>query len=269
MSKKLEKRPAFQFYPKDLLSDTETMAMPNEVMGMYFKLLCFDWINDGVPDNDATILKVTNFEYMNEDAALRDPEDYGKAIALLRNKLMPHPLKEGYLTNPRLQKEREKQDERAKERSVSGKKGADSRWKKPKKRGIAKPSSKNGSATQQPMAKNGSSSSSSSSTSTKLLSKDSKGQSPTSYGNEEINKMLIALKTKIGIEDFADAQKWARIYAKNCLRLVDKIGPKEFSKRLEAILDDSFKRKNCNKIRYVYEQIKGFMPEAEDDKIIV
>ena len=77
--------------------------------------------------------------------------------------------------------------------------------------------------------------------------------------NPDINKMLEALKRKIGVDDFADSQRWARIYAKHCLSLMDSLGQNEFSRRLDIILNDSFKRKNCNKIKYVYGQIKGFI----------
>jgi hypothetical protein len=79
------------------------------------------------------------------------------------------------------------------------------------------------------------------------------------FGNDEINKMLSALKGKIEIEDFADAGKWSRIYAKHCLNLIKKIGKDEFVRRLDIILQDDFKRKNCNKIKFVYNEIKGFI----------
>ncbi len=49
------KSPAFQLYPKDVLSDSLAMVMPNDCFGIYMKLLFHDWINDGIQDNDATI----------------------------------------------------------------------------------------------------------------------------------------------------------------------------------------------------------------------
>lgn len=79
------------------------------------------------------------------------------------------------------------------------------------------------------------------------------------YGNLEINKMLEALKVKIGIDDFADTQRWSRIYAKLCLKLMADLGKDEFVRRLNILLMDSFHRKNCNKIKYVYNNIKGFI----------
>lgn len=88
------------------------------------------------------------------------------------------------------------------------------------------------------------------------------------YGNIEINKMLEALKGKIGIDDFADTQRWARIYAKNCFSLMGKIGKDEFVRRLDIILNDDFKRKNCNRIKFVYNEIKGFI-EPKNNILII
>lgn len=74
----------------------------------------------------------------------------------------------------------------------------------------------------------------------------------------EISNMLTALKEKIGISDFADSAIERNI-AKHCVNLLGKIGKDEFVRRLDIILQDSFKHKNCNSIRYVYNQIKGFI----------
>ena len=104
------------------------------------------------------------------------------------------------------------------------------------------------------------------------LKKDPKGSSEQApkvqYGNEDINNMLIALKGKLGLEDFSDSQKWGRIYARHCLGLIEKLGKDEFLHRLDSILADSFKRKNCNSIRYLYGQLKGFM-KVDSDKFII
>ena len=42
--------PAFQFYPKDFISDLNVAAMTNEEVGIYIKLLCHCWIEDGLPN---------------------------------------------------------------------------------------------------------------------------------------------------------------------------------------------------------------------------
>jgi phage replication O-like protein O len=93
-----------------------------------------------------------------------------------------------------------------------------------------------------------------------------KGNKPLAYGNAEINNMLLALKGKIQIDSFADSQKWERIYAKHCYTLLEKIGSTEFARRLDIILEDDFKHKNCNKIKYVYEQVKGFIEPTQSIK---
>ena len=46
------KAPAFQFYPKDFLTDDKVLAMSDDILGKYIKLLCIDWLNDGLSKND-------------------------------------------------------------------------------------------------------------------------------------------------------------------------------------------------------------------------
>ena len=79
------------------------------------------------------------------------------------------------------------------------------------------------------------------------------------HGKKEINEILLAIKGKVGIDDFADSQQWQRIYGKHCLNLMGKIGAPEFSRRLEVLMSDNFKAKRLNEIRFVYEQVKGFI----------
>jgi len=152
-----EKRPSFQFYPKDFLSDTDTMAMPNEAIGIYFKLLCYDWVNDGIHNNDKKIMRIVNFEWHDFNGNERDIEDYNIILSHIHSKFIAHPSKEGFLTNPRLQKEREKQKDFIQKKINAGKEGASKRWDKPKHTHIAK----NSTPIVLPMAKNSSSSSSS------------------------------------------------------------------------------------------------------------
>lgn len=78
------------------------------------------------------------------------------------------------------------------------------------------------------------------------------------YGNKEVNEMLLALKGRIGVSAFADSAIERNI-AKHCVNLLEKIGKDEFVRRLDFLLNDNFHRKNCNRIQYVYNQIKGFI----------
>jgi hypothetical protein len=118
----LLKAPAFQFYPKDFLTDSRVMAMSNEVRGMYITLLCVDWLNDGFFETD--ILKLGGFEW-------RDPResDYDKVLPEdvefeLQGCFVPHPTKLHHLTSPLLLEAREKQRLWREKSALGGKKGA-------------------------------------------------------------------------------------------------------------------------------------------------
>jgi len=119
-----EKSPAFQLYPKDILSDGNAMAMPLEAFGAYMKLLCYDWIDDGIPDDAIAWRRLCGYEHFNFQGHERDIEDWDTIASYLRPRFVDHPTKSGYLTNPRLQKEREKQ----KQRSAAAQESANVRW---------------------------------------------------------------------------------------------------------------------------------------------
>ncbi len=119
-----EKSPAFQFYPKDVLSDGNAMAMPAEAFGIYMRLLCFDWIDDGLIDCQKTWMRLGGFDPFDFQGEERRAEDWDIIISHIKPQFVPHPTKEGFVTNPRLLKEREKQSERSAEASKSAKK----RW---------------------------------------------------------------------------------------------------------------------------------------------
>lgn len=78
------------------------------------------------------------------------------------------------------------------------------------------------------------------------------------HGNKEVNGMLVALKKTIGIDAFVDSSL-ERNLATHCVGLIGKIGKDEFVRRLGVLMSDPFHAKNCNKIKYVYNNIKGFI----------
>ena len=44
-----EKSPAFQFYPKDFLADSNVARMSNTEVGIYTRLLCYCWLEGALP----------------------------------------------------------------------------------------------------------------------------------------------------------------------------------------------------------------------------
>jgi len=87
-----------------------------EQEGAYIHLLCFDWQEDGLL-NDMGVL--VHLSRITKDK-----------LMFVLEKFKAHPRKEGWLTHPRLEKERKKQKEFRKKKSVSGKQGAKKRWSK-------------------------------------------------------------------------------------------------------------------------------------------
>ena len=79
------------------------------------------------------------------------------------------------------------------------------------------------------------------------------------FWNKEINDILKALKTSVGCDTFAESEKQQRMYGKHFLNLGKNIGKEEFTNRLKIILQDNFKAKNCNKLAYLYKEIKSFI----------
>lgn len=95
MPKTKEKSPAFQFYPKDWLTDINIIMMEPEERGLYIWALCHDWLEDGLTEEQLTRLC-----------------KYSKGTStLVQERFVPHPTKLGKFTNRRLLKERQNQAE--------------------------------------------------------------------------------------------------------------------------------------------------------------
>jgi uncharacterized protein YdaU (DUF1376 family) len=151
-----ELSPAFQFYPDDWLSSASVTLLSRSQEGDYIRLLCYCWREGSIP-NDAAKL-----------ATLVGKGATEQEMAQLLNLFEIDKKDSTRLIHSRLDRERKKQKKHRKERSLSGAKGAKSRWRKDKQQENSDGSaigSANGSAINQPMAKNGSSSPSSSSSS--------------------------------------------------------------------------------------------------------
>lgn len=78
------------------------------------------------------------------------------------------------------------------------------------------------------------------------------------YGNKDVNEMLRSLKSRVGVDAFADSSD-ERNFGRHLVNLKNQLGETEFNSRLDAILLDAFKFKNCNRIKFVYREIKAFI----------
>ena len=139
MDKEKTKYPAFMFYPMDFLTDDKMKHMTNEMVGMYIKLLAYDWVSDGLQDNDGLLLKLADFEWFNDDSTPKNNRE--KCIELLRYCFIPHPKRDGYITNPRLYEYKEKLKKTSKKQSYNGSKGGAGKHNKSQDKPKAKPNS--------------------------------------------------------------------------------------------------------------------------------
>jgi uncharacterized protein YdaU (DUF1376 family) len=102
------KSPAFQFYPKDWLSDLNVMTMTPAQRGGYIQLLCVMWLEDdcSLPNNPQALCILSGLS----------EEEIGKVMECF----VPHGDR---LTQKRLQAEKKKQKEYSRKMSRAGKKG--------------------------------------------------------------------------------------------------------------------------------------------------
>lgn len=226
------KNPWFQFYPSDWLNDINLRRASFEEKGFLIDLMCLMHQSPKygflTPELEESLAKLLG----------NDPRTSARLLAKVQQKsLISRDEKTGLLFNKRMVN-----DEQLRQiRMASGKLGGNPNLVKQKV--IHPDNTQNQSQNQSHI---------------NTFPKGNEAE-PKTFGNIEINKILIAIKGKVEIESFADSGRWERIYGKHCHDLLVKIGSKEFSRRLDIILSDDFKRKNCNRIKYIYEQVKGFM----------
>ena len=111
------KSPAFQFYPKDFMSDLNVASMTMEERGKYITLLCHCWIENGIPA-EMPLVK----QWLKEGSIL--------SACFYR--------KNGKIRNKRLDEEREKQIKWSEKSSKGGTKTQQERWGNIKKEGRGK-----------------------------------------------------------------------------------------------------------------------------------
>jgi hypothetical protein len=107
-----DKSPAFQFYPKDWLADDKVKLMSAAARGMYITLLCYNWLDGSIPETTNALARLVSV-----------PKNRFELVwnRVLSKCFIVRP--EGRLTNPRLERERDKQRFYAELRSAAGKRG--------------------------------------------------------------------------------------------------------------------------------------------------
>ena len=109
--------PAFQYYPADLLTDTEVMFWGMEQLGCYWQMITFLWLNDG------------KFEYNLEKLCKLFRVNHKKTgEKLWQNIEKKFHIKDGIVTHKRVLEEMQKQADTRLRRQEAGRKGAESRW---------------------------------------------------------------------------------------------------------------------------------------------
>ena len=115
------KPPAFQFYPKDFISDMNVMMMTNEEVGVYIKTLCHIWLEINIPDDSGKIQRLCN--HPSTTLTTKD-KAWEKIWSAVRPCFYD---KNGKLYHKRLDKERRKQDEWRKKSRQGGQASAERR----------------------------------------------------------------------------------------------------------------------------------------------
>lgn len=96
-----EKPPAFQFYPKDFLTDEKVVLMSNTEVGIYVRLLCFCWLEGSLPLDTGSLARMArmplkHFTKLWENTPVKQCFQMGE---------------DGRLRHKRLDSERQQQDQ--------------------------------------------------------------------------------------------------------------------------------------------------------------
>lgn len=115
---KKEKSPAFQFYPKDWVSDARIRCMNPEQRGVYIDLICHCWLEKGLPNDMGKLVSLGNYP-----ASIISFEK--RVWSVLKECFY---LKSGKWFQKRLDHERKKQINFRNAKSKAGKIGNKVRW---------------------------------------------------------------------------------------------------------------------------------------------
>lgn len=158
----MEKPPAFQFYPKDFLSDANVSVMNMEEVGIYWWLICHLWIEGSLPKNQKALRELC-----------KNPPNWKEDWKKVKKCFYANGTR---LYHKRLEKERKKQEEWREKSRRGGLESVKTRRRKKDLR-VVKPPFK------RPVEGKGNSSSSSSSSS-------SKKEKRIKYGQDELDRLF-------------------------------------------------------------------------------
>lgn len=112
--------PAFQFYPADLIADTEVMLWDMETLGAYWQMLNYLWLNSGVIDT-----KLQSFPEITR--TLFRKRNQKSADKLWKKIEVKFEFKDGVISHKRIDKEMQKQAVNRLRRQQAGKMGGDAK----------------------------------------------------------------------------------------------------------------------------------------------
>jgi len=101
--------PAFQFYPKDFMLATQAWSV--DEVGIYIKLLCSQWDNNGLPNDLKRLARIVGLDY----------DDFKKAWVIVGLKFSVG--EDGVLRNSRLELTRDEQEAFKEKQRSNGLKG--------------------------------------------------------------------------------------------------------------------------------------------------
>lgn len=239
--------PAFQFYPQDFLIGTSDMDL--QEVGLYIRVLSLIWTRGG----DGCELEYDVKKLSNMTSCT--PTKFKKVFKKIEEKFTFFEKKieknsQLFFTNEKLFSIKKSQNEyREKQR-----KNIEKRWNKGKKE------ESEGKEKSIPPYSSGN---------TKSIPTNIPNAYSSSSSSKKINKLgkfLKDLKKQIGIENFNDSRSYQEDYAQYFLEMIDDIGEEEFERRLKRILERPKKAEQCNKINFVYREIKNYVATEQDQQ---
>ena len=112
----MAKLPWFPFYPSDFLGAEKVQLMTNEQVGMYVKLLCYQWMEGSIPEKSSSAIAVLRLGW-------GDASEMADFQNVLETCFVKHPTEKGRLINKRLDAIRCEQEELSLKKQEAGRAG--------------------------------------------------------------------------------------------------------------------------------------------------